>query len=209
MMRIFVPAVGALLIVAGLAASSLGVTAQEPSEADRLREALRAATVQVRALEDGRTVLQAQLAEMTGERDTLQELVEVAQAEAKKAEADYRTAVGEFNARLEERNVTLERWRDAYAEAADVARAKDAERAVFEAEAASFRASTDACTVKNQELVRVGRDLLTRIEGISLGDKILAREPLTGIGRVQVQNLLQDYGDRILNQVVQLEPVEP
>ncbi|MFX8934046.1 hypothetical protein ABTN02_20675, partial [Acinetobacter baumannii] len=41
------------------------------SEADRLREALRSATAQTRSLEDQRTTLQAQIAEITRARDAL------------------------------------------------------------------------------------------------------------------------------------------
>lgn len=196
----------AIIILAATMFGAFPAGAQEKSEADRLRDALRTMTTQVRALEDERTGLRAQIAEVTGARDALIVEVEQAKAEAKKSEADYRTAVREFNARLEERNQVLERWRDAYAEAADVARTKDAETARLETQLASAKASTNACTLKNQELVRVGRDLLARLEGVTTGDKVAAREPFTGIGRVKVQNLLQEYGDKILNQVVQ--PVE-
>jgi len=43
---------------------------------------------------------------------------------------------------------TLEKWKEAYTEAATVARTKDAERAKFEAEANSFKASNKTCTDK-------------------------------------------------------------
>lgn len=181
---------------------ALGCSAQAQSETDRLREALRGATSQVRALEDQRTAIQAQLTEVTRARDALKSDVAAARAQAKKAESDYRQAVSEFNERLEERNQTLEKWRDAYAEAATVARTKDAERAKFEAESKNFRARTRACTVKNQELVKVGRELLVRYEGVTFGDTVIASEPLIGIKRVEIQNLLHDYGDRVLNQKV-------
>lgn len=176
--------------------------AQAQSETDRLREALRSATAQTRSLEDQRTAIQAQLAEVTRARDAFKAEVATAKAQAKKAEADYRSAVREFNDRLEERNQALEKWKDAYTEAATVARAKDAERAKFELESKNYKASNRACTVKNQELVKVGRELLTRYEGVTFSDHVVANEPLIGIRRVQIQNLLQDYGDKVLNQKV-------
>ncbi len=176
--------------------------AQAQSETDRLREALRSATAQTRALEDQRTAIQAQVAEVTRARDTFKAEVATAKAQARKAEADYRSAVREFNDRLEERNQALEKWKDAYTEAATVARAKDAERAKFETESKIYKASTRACTLKNQELVKVGRELLVRYEGVTFGDQVVANEPLVGIRRVQIQNLLQDYGDKVLNQKV-------
>lgn len=202
-MRTLVLITGLALGAAGLlAVSTTDGGAQAQSETDRLRDALRSATMQVRALEDQRAANQAKIAEITRARDALKLEAEAAKAQAKKVEADYRTAVKEFNERLEERNQTLEKWKDAYAEAATVARTKDGERAKFEADWKAAKAATNACVVKNQELVRAGRDLLGHIQGVTLGDAFLGSEPVTGLRRVQIQNLLQDYGDRILNQKV-------
>lgn len=185
-------------LVAGLVVSD----AHAQSETDRLRDALRNATAQVRTMEDQRTALQAQVAEVTRARDAFKSEVDAAKAQAKKAEADYRVAVREFNDRLEERNQTLEKWKEAYTEAATVARTKDSERAKFEAESKNFKASTRACTLKNKELVKVGRELLTRYEGVTFVDTAIASEPLIGIRRAEIQSLLQDYGDKVLNQKV-------
>lgn len=192
---------GCLALLASVFAYVAPALAQ--SEADRLREALRSATAQTRSLEDQRTTLQAQIAEVTRARDALKAEVTAANAKAKKAEADYRAAVREFNDRLEERNQALEKWKDAYTEAANVARTKDAERAKFEGLSKAYQASTRSCTLKNKELVVAGRELLQRYEGVTFGDQILAQEPWIGIRRVQIQNLLQDYGDKILNQKVE------
>ncbi|CAN0460272.1 unnamed protein product, partial [Phaeothamnion confervicola] len=74
-----------------------GSNAHAQSETDRLRDALRSATAQVRTLEDQRTALQAQIAEVTRARDGFKAEVETAKAAAKKADADYRVAVKEFN----------------------------------------------------------------------------------------------------------------
>lgn len=189
----------------GLLTIPLGVnaSAQAQSETDRLRDALRTLTAQVRSLEDQRTAIQTQLAEVTRARDTLKGEVDGAKAQARKSEADYRTAVREFNDRLEERNQVLEKWKEAYAEAATVARTKDAERAKFEAEAKNYKARTRDLTLKNQELVKAGRELFTRYEGVTFGDMVIASEPMLGIRRVEIQNLLQSYGDRILNSKVE------
>jgi chromosome segregation ATPase len=192
----------AFIFASVLAAIAVSSDAHAQSETDRLREALRGATAQVRALEDQRTSLQAQNAEVTRARDALKSEVDSAKAQAKKSEADYRQAVREFNDRLEDRNQALEKWKDAYTEAATVARTKDGERAKFEAESKAYKASTKACTLKNKELVKVGRELLTRYEGVTFIDTAIASEPLVALRRVEIQNLLQDYGDKVLNQKV-------
>jgi DNA repair exonuclease SbcCD ATPase subunit len=194
----------ALLALPAAAVMTLagGTLAHAESETDRLREALRTLTTQVRALEDQGVAMKAQLAETTRARDALKADVAKAREIAKKAQADYRTAVTEFNERLEERNQTLEKWKEAYAEAATVARTKDAERAKFESESIAYKASTKTCTLKNKELVKVGRELLAHYEGVTFGDQVLAREPLVGFRRVEIQTFLQDYGDKVLNQKV-------
>lgn len=188
--------------LAVVALTATAVSAQE-SEIDRLREALRMATSQTRALEDQRNALQGKISLVERDNAALKTQVDAAKARVKKVEKDYKQAVTEFNERLEERNQTLEKWKEAYTEAATVARAKDAERAKFEAEANVFKASTKTCTDRNKELVKVNRELLTDYEGVTLGDALLAREPVTGIRRTQFQNKVQDYDEKIENQRIQ------
>jgi chromosome segregation ATPase len=186
-------------LVAGLAPS----LARADTEVDRLRDALRGATAQTRALEDQRTALQAKLAEADREKANLKLQVDASKARAAQVEKEYRQAVQDFNARLEERNQTLDKWKDAYEEAATVARTKDTERAKFESESKAYQASTKACTTKNVALVKVGRELLDRYANLSIGEMIVAREPVLALRRVEIQNLLQDYRDKVLEQKVQ------
>lgn len=185
------------IALATLFSSSAGFA---QSETDRLREALRQSIAQTRALEDERTALQAKLADAERDKTNLKAQVEAAQAETKKAQKQYRDAVEEFNKRLAERDETLDKWKAAYEEAANVARAKDAERAKFEAQATAFEASTKSCRAKNAALVKLDRELLRRYAGVNFVDKLIAREPLIAFGRVKVQNELQDYTDKILDQ---------
>jgi chromosome segregation ATPase len=179
-----------------------GSGARADADTDRLREALRSATAQTRSLEDQRTALQAKVAEFDREKAAMVAQVNAAKAQVKEIEKTNREAVAEFNERLEDRNVTLEKWKSAYEEAATVARAKDAERAKFEGQAASFKASTKSCMAKNALLTKVGRELLHKYEGVSFGDMVVISDPLVGARRVEVQNLLQDYDDKLLEQKV-------
>jgi chromosome segregation ATPase len=187
-----------VLLLAALAS----LDARADSDTDRLREALRGATAQARALEDQRTALQAKVADAEREKAAMIAQITATKAQVKEVEKVHRDAVEEFNQRLEDRNQTLEKWKSAYEEAATVARAKDAERARFEGQAASYKASTKSCLAKNALLTRVGRELLHRYEGVSFGDAVVANEPLVGARRVEVQNLLQDYDDKLLEQKV-------
>lgn len=194
-----------ITLLASLVAVSLAATQAhaQDTEIDRLREALRMATTQNRSLEDQRNALQVKITKVESDNTALKGQVDKFKAKAKQSEKDYRQAVTDFNARLEERNQHLEKWKEAYTEAATVARAKDAERAKFEAESNTFKASTKACADKNEELVKVNRDLLADYQSVSIGDALLTKEPLTGIRRTHFQTKLEDYDERIQVQEVQ------
>jgi hypothetical protein len=58
---------------------------------------------------------------------------------------------------------------------------------------------------KNFELFKLGNEILKRYEKFGLGDALAAREPFTGITRVKLQNLVQDYQDKLADQRVKPE----
>lgn len=191
-----------LLRLSSMAALALMVPAiaHADQESDRLREALRSATAQARAAEDQRAALQAKLTAAEQERERLRKQNEAFRAQVKEAEQAYRQAVKDFNERLTERDDSLEKWKVAYGEAAGVARAKDAERARFEAEATAFKASTKACEAKNIQLVKTANEVVTKYEAMDPFEKVLDHDPVFGLKRVEHQNAAQEYRDKILDQ---------
>lgn len=191
-----------LLRLCSLVALGLMVTsaAHADQEGDRLREALRTATAQARAAEDQRAALQAKLTTAEQERERLRKQNEAYRAQVKEAEQAYRQAVRDFNERLGERDDSLEKWKVAFAEAAGVARSKDAERAKFEAEATALKASTKACEAKNVQLVKVANDVVTKYEAMDPFEKVLDHDPVFGLKRVEHQNAAQDFRDKIIEQ---------
>ena len=186
--------------VSAVAIASPMVPARADTDADRLRDALRTATVQIRQLEDQRAALQAKVADADREKAVAKAQVEAAKAEVRQTEKQYREAVDEFNKRLAERDESLEKWKTAYEEAASVARTKDAERAKFEGEAGAYKASTKNCVAKNGQLIKAGQELLGRYQTVTIGDTIVAREPVLGFRRVEIQNAIQDTRDKFLDQ---------
>jgi chromosome segregation ATPase len=176
--------------------------AHADTETDRLREALRSATLQTRQLEDQRTALQAKLADAERDKAAAKAQIDAAKAQVRDVEKQHREAVDEFNKRLSERDETLEKWKSAYEEAANVARDKDAARAKFEGEANAYKASTKGCVAKNEKMLKAGRELLKQYKSITIGDTVVAHEPMLGLRRVEIQNAIQDTGDKILDQKV-------
>ncbi|UGY06227.1 hypothetical protein [Bradyrhizobium quebecense] len=188
-----------LMVVIGALSSG---TAFAQSETDRLRDALRSATAQTRALEDQRTALQAKVADADREKAAAKKEVDDLKAQLKKADKEHRDAVDEFNQRLAERDETLEKWKSAYEEAATVARTKDAERAKFEGEATAYKASTKSCIAKNTQLIKAGKEMVQRYKDLTIGEIVVSREPMIQQRRVEIQNQLQESQDKFLDQKV-------
>jgi len=189
-----------IFAIAATIGACLPEAARADSEVDRLREALRQAIAHARVLEDQQTASQARQIESEQESKRLKGEIDAEKTLTKAAEKERNDSVNEFNRRLDERNAVLEKWKSAYEEAATVARAKDAERAKFESESKAFKASAKACAERNIKLVGIGNDLLGRLDGVELGDVLAGHEPLIGFKRVEIQNLLRDYQDKILEQ---------
>jgi hypothetical protein len=217
----------ALAVLVLAATSGRGHAAESDTET-RLREALRASITQVRSLEDERAALLARQAEADKRLDALRQEVEALNRQlaerpqgARTPErparddrivalnAQYEQAVAEFNRRLVAQNdaiakqgETLEKWKAAYNEAAGLARSREAERAKLAEQVTGLDQRAGACVAKNLELFNVASDILGRYAAMDLGDVLAAREPFIGLKRVELQNLVQDYQDKLLDQKV-------
>jgi chromosome segregation ATPase len=189
-----------LAVFALLFATTLSSSAYADTETDRLREALRSATAQTRQLEDQRTALQAKVADFDREKAAAKAQVDAAKAEVREVQKQHREAIEEFNKRLAERDETLEKWKTAYEEAATVARTKDAERAKFEGQANAYKAGVKSCVDKNSKMFKAGNELLHEYKAVTIGDTIVAREPVLGLRRVEIQNQIQTTNDKFLDQ---------
>lgn len=186
------------LFIASAVLASAPAFAQ--SETDRLREALRSTTGQLRSLEDQRAVMQAKQVESDRERARLKTQNQNLRAQVKEAEQAYRQAVKDFNDRIAVRDQVLEQWKAQYGEAATVVRTKEAALVKATADAATFKASNKACEVKNAGLVKLSDEIVLRYKEMNPLEKVLDHEPVFGLKRVEHQNEVQDYQDKILSQ---------
>lgn len=190
---------------------AMPAAAQDSAEA-RLRESLRRATTDLRALQDGQAALQARATAAEAQRDRLQAEL-VAQA-ARLAELEARPTepppelVAELEAlraaarALQQQNAqlaqALTQWQAAYTEAAGVARQKEAERLGFERSLTAARAGIDAAEAKNNQLFATANDILKLYETQDFRQLLLrSYEPLLGLWRVRLENIVQDNEDRI------------
>ena len=197
--------IGSLLVLL------LGLTpamAQDSVEG-RLREMLRRMTADLRAAQDSQAVLQATLDQEKQKNADLQKRIDDQTARAQSAsaaastqevahmQADLQTA----QARAASLESSVRQVQDAYQQAVTVARAKDAEGRSASARAASAEHEAAACAAANTRLIAVANDILHLYQSQSFRSLLLGSyEPVLGLKKVELENTIQDYEDKILDQ---------
>lgn len=138
----------------------------------------------------------------------------VKQSSADKAASDE--SIATLNSKLADRDKrivqyteALEKWKDGYQKAADVARTKEEERAKLAAEIVVHQRTIADRESKNIALFNTASEILDRYENYSLGKALAAREPFIGTTRVKVENLVQGYKDKILDNGISAPTKKP
>jgi chromosome segregation ATPase len=186
---------------------SVGLAADvSPNEA-RLRESVKGLMVQLRTIQAERDTLDAakneheqkakelgeKLAALTKASDTEREGFERTVSGLRGKVAELEKENGGLKADLAQAvgvgNQTADRLKKKEADGLKLGeRIVDLERKVSEGQR------------KNLELHRLGKEILERYEKFGLGTALTAREPFVGTTRVRLQNLVQEYSDKLSEQ---------
>jgi hypothetical protein len=205
-----------ITIFLGVLAFIAPVRAQEQAAnaATKLREMLRATMLQLRAAETEKATLQAAQTESAAKEKALTEQVEALTRQSAadkdasdKTISDLKAKVADQEQEIVQLKGALEKWKEGYAKAADIANAKEAERAKLAGQVILLDRKVADRESKNVELFRIGNEILKRYERFGLGDALLSREPFVGITRVKLENQVQDYQDKLLDQ--RIKPGQP
>lgn len=206
---------GVTAAVLTLAAFGGTARAEDTSEADKLREQLRSTVMQLRELQDQQAAckaaaapapaapassdaaaLKSRLARAQAQLRTAQ--ATASQAAADKADADKAKAdLAALQASDAAAQAQLEKFRAAYNQAADAGRAVTAERDQLKAQLATQITIAQACQVKNQRLTLFAEGLLDTYNHVTLGQKLMAAEPVLGFTRVHLENIAQEHEDDV------------
>lgn len=202
----------AILIVSAvcLFASATSAIAQNAAE-DRLRAQLRAATVQLRSLQDQNASLQAMQAQAEREKMALAEKA----AESEKMVAALQQqlsgsrAAGDAAAerlRQQQENFTrvdtqnrdnFNKLQIAYNQAAEMLRAREAETMRLDQTLSQTRGRVQACETKNTDLYKLGFEVLDLFDNRNVLETLGGVEPFTKLKRVEYENQKQDYEDKL------------
>lgn len=186
---------------------SVGLAADVSPNEVRLRESVKGLMVQLRTIQAERDTLDAakneheqkakelgeKLAALTKASDTEREGFERTVSGLRGKVAELEKENGGLKADLAQAvgvgNQTADRLKKKEADGLKLGeRIVDLERKVSEGER------------KNLELHRLGKEILERYEKFGLGTALTAREPFVGTTRVRLQNLVQEYSDKLSEQ---------
>lgn len=197
--KTFVSAV-ALLCLMGRVGS-----AQQAPE-DRMRDALRQAVTEMRAAQDQAAQAQADLAKAQAEKAALQTQLDAALARpaapaAPPPDTGLQDRLRAAEAQSAQYQQLSARLQTSYQSATQQARVKDDETRAATAEVASRGAALELCKSTNTKLIDVAEQILHLYSTQSFRAVWLhSYEPLIGTARVKLENLVQDYDDKIQDQ---------
>jgi len=196
------------LFAAGLltAGAVTAARAAEPAGGgdDRMRAALRDTTLQLRSAQADLAGLQSAQAVSAAEKKELADKYEAVkkQMAADRAATDRKiagltTQLAETKAQVDRLNAALEKAKSEGMLAAQAARSAEEQGARLTAEKIGLQRRLADCEQKNLALFLVGNEVLTRYEEFSLGNALRAKEPFVGLTRTKLENLVQDYRDKL------------
>jgi uncharacterized coiled-coil protein SlyX len=203
--RILIPC----LLISVLGSEILDAADQANSPEERLRGMLRSTMLQLRdaqnqvaTLQSAQTESEKQKKELSDRVDELTKQVAADKDAATKTIADLNAKVTDQNTSITQMKDALDKWKDAYNKAIEVANTKEAQRAKFESQAILLQRRVENDEAKNLALYQLGKEVLDRYEKFGLGTAITAREPFVGLTKVKLENLVQDYSDKLLDQTI-------
>ena len=202
-----------LLLASLLLAIIPRAAAAEPDPAQKMRDQLRATMLQLRTAQTETSNAQAEkaladkkAADLTAKVAELEKrnAALVKQGNADKAAADENIAkltarVAEYEKAITQYKEALAKWQAGYQEAAGVARTKEEERAKLAAEVIEHQRTIADRERKNIALFNTAMEILDKFQNYALGKALAAREPFIGTTRVKVENLVQGYKDKIID----------
>ena len=171
---------------------------------ERLRTQLRSTTQQLQAL-------QSQQAQASAAQLAAQNEAKAAQAQIKQLTAELAKAKGvaeqlagqqqnlqsQAQAQVAASSEQVGKFKKAYDELLVMARAKEAERSKLQTQLAERDTQVQQCSVKNQQMYGVAKQILSAYENIDVAEVMKIRQPFAGSARVKFDELAQGFGDEL------------
>lgn len=194
------------LALASLLAIPSAIFGQQegPTVEDQLRQALRDVTIQLRETQTEIGVVRAESDALKADLEALQKNYDKLVKDSAAEQAALQQNLSNITEQLEEQTAEAKRladlllkWQTAYEKMSTVAKAELARKESLATREQALVNEISQLKSDNRKLHALAVEILNRFEGFALGEAITAREPFTRIARVQLQEIIQNYGDEI------------
>lgn len=187
---------------------ALGLVIAQGASAEGLEERLR---TQLRSTTQQLQALQSQQAQASAAQQAAQAEAKAAQAQIKQLSSELaktRTVAEQWagqhdnlqqqaQAQVAASHEQIGKFKKAYEELLTLARAKEAERATLQTQLTERDTQVQQCSVKNQQMYGVAKEILTAYENIDVAEVMKIRQPFAGSARVKFEELAQGFGDEL------------
>jgi len=196
-----------LLLMLVLSSTFLASNAwSQDNRASRERIALRRAQQQVQQATQEKKALEEKLLGIEQEKEKLAGQIDGAQAQVKSESAKNRRLQLSLDTLTQEKQTLLAQKLELdqrFVELATKHAGTEQELAQSQAQNKQLQSTlltrdqqVSSCEDKNVKLYQYGRDLIGQCQDHSATDLVLRLEPFTGIKRVEIENLLEEYRDK-------------
>ena len=191
--------------------------ARAQSNEDRLRDALRESVVQMRAAQDQAAQAQADLQKAQQDKAALQTLLDAANAKLAQAKpaappadlARLNDALAASRQQTAALQGSVAKFQSAYQNLSAQAQTLDTQSQMLNRGLQGQTKALDSCKDENKQLVGVAEDILHLYQTEGFRSLLLrSYEPLIGTAKVKLENLVQDYDDKIHDQEYVALPVK-
>lgn len=172
-----------LLIVSLLA--TMPVIAQDNAQA-----ALARAQGMLRQISAQKAALESQVAQLQQELESANAELELQMKKSEKKESKYKGAISEWKQEFTA-------LKEKYYETVDVLRTTLLERDDVTDQLTATTQNYDTCFTDNRQLVELNKELLGMYRDKGFWATLSEKEPVTGFGKVEKENLLQAYSHNI------------
>jgi len=194
----------AAIAVLALVALAGPARADDNGPEARLRAALKTATMRIRELEDQNAQLQAK--QSAAERDRLEFTQKAAAADKelgelrKQGETD-KAALDQAAATQKSQGASIAKLQDVYGKTSQALSTRNADAKRLDAVVGKLRPQLQSCEAKNAQLYKIGEEVLDLYDKQDIFD-LASREPVTKLKRVEIENAMQDYEDKMRDNTI-------
>lgn len=188
----------ALILSIGL---TTGLHAQTLEE--QLRSQLADARNQLQDMQGQQAQWQAEKTKLEQERDAARKEADAAKSELGKRSSvstqDTAALASERTAH-EQAEAEVQRLQKVVADADAKEHAQEQHGTDLSTQLSEAQTQVTTCTAKNQQLYKIGNEILDAYSHMSIGRVIAGREPFAASERVKLENAAQAYGDKLYEQ---------